>query len=75
MLGDPDIPRGGVTARQYIEVVEEHLLPILENDTLFMYDNSRVHIAYIVQDWFADQDIDVLDWPPYSPDINLIENL
>jgi hypothetical protein len=54
--GDPNAPRGGVTARRYIELVEEHLLPILENDTLFMHDNSRVHTAYIVQDWFAEQD-------------------
>jgi transposase len=73
--GDPNAPRGGVTARRYIELDEEHLLPILENDTLFMHDNSRVHTAYIVQDWFAEQDIDVLDWAPYSPDMNPIENL
>ena len=40
-----------------------------------MRDNSRVHIAIIVQDWFAERDIDVMDWPPYSPDMNPIENL
>lgn len=75
MKGDPAAPRGGVTARRYIEVIEEYLLPALENDTLFMQDNSQVHRAILVQDWFAEREIDVLDWPPYSPDMNPIENL
>jgi hypothetical protein len=40
-----------------------------------MHDNLRVHRAILVQDWFAERDIDVMDWPPYSPDMNAIENL
>jgi hypothetical protein len=75
MRGDPAAARGGVTARRYIEVLEEYLPTILENDSFFMQDNSRVHTAIIVQDWFAERDIDVMDWPPYSPDMNPIENL
>jgi transposase len=73
--GDPEAPRGGVTARRYIDILEEHLESILSNDSLFMHDNARIHQAIIVQDWFAERDIDVLDWPPYSPDMNPIENL
>jgi transposase len=75
MKGDPAASRGGVTARRYIEVIEEYLLPALENNTLFIQDNSQVHRAILVQDWFAERDINVLDWPPYSPDMNPIENL
>jgi hypothetical protein len=75
MRGDPTSARGGVTARRYIEVLEEHLSTILENDFVFMQDNSRVHRAIIVQDWFAQRDIDVMDWSPYSLDMNPIENL
>ena len=42
-----------------------------------MQYNSRVHTAILVQDWFSERDIDVLDWPPppYSRDMNPIENL
>ena len=75
MPSDPLSARGGVTARRYIEVLEAQLPTILENDSLFMQDNSRVHTAILVQDWFAKRDINVLDWPPYSPDTNPIENL
>ena len=73
--GDPAAARGGVTARRYIEVLEEYLSTILEDDSYFMQDNSKVHTAIIVQDWFAERDIDVMDWPPYSPDMNPIEYL
>jgi DDE superfamily endonuclease len=72
MDGDPDSPRGGVIAKRYIEVLEEYLPTILEHDSIFMQDNAS---AYKVQDWFVDQGIEIMDWPPYSPDLNPIENL
>ena len=75
MLGDSLSARGGVTARRYIEVLEAYLPTILENNSLFMQDNSRVRTAILVQDWFAERDIDVLNWPSHSQDRNSIENL
>lgn len=75
MEGDPDSPRGGVTAKRYIQVLEEYLPTILEPDSIFMHDNAPIHTAHLVQDWFVEQAIEVIDWPPYSPDLNPIENL
>ena len=40
-----------------------------------MQDNCAIHRARIVQDWFRDHNIDLLTWPPYSPDLNIIENV
>lgn len=75
MRGDPDAPRGGVTAKRYIEVLEEYLPTVLDWDSIFMHDNASIHTARTVTQWFQDQAIDVVGWPPYSPDLNPIENL
>ena len=40
-----------------------------------MQDNAPIHTAKIVREWFEENGIDVLDWPPYSPDLNPIEHL
>jgi transposase len=40
-----------------------------------MHDNAAIHTAHIVQDWFAENNIQTVEWLPYSPDLNPIENL
>lgn len=75
MRGDPNVPRGGVTAIRYIEVIKEYLPTILDFDSIFMQDNAPIHKARSVQAWFAEMGIELVDWPPYSPDLNPIENL
>lgn len=40
-----------------------------------MHDNAPVHTAYIVQQILEELHIEVMIWPPYSPDLNPIENL
>jgi hypothetical protein len=75
MEGDPNSARGGVTARRYIEVLKEHLPTILNFDSIFMQDNASIHTAYLVRDWFLEMGIELVDHPPYSPDLNPIENL
>ncbi|KIM93368.1 hypothetical protein OIDMADRAFT_21523 [Oidiodendron maius Zn] len=72
---NPASAQGGVSARQYIEVLEEYIPTILETDTFFIHDNIQVYIAILVQEWFAERDINIIDHPPFSPDINLIKNL
>lgn len=41
----------------------------------FQQDNDPKHTSRIVQTWIRESGIDCLDWPPYSPDLNPIENL
>ena len=40
-----------------------------------MQDNAPIYTARIVKAWFQERDIDIVNWLPYSPDLNLIENL
>jgi transposase len=41
----------------------------------FMQDTTRIYIAKKVKKWFEDEGIPVIEWPPYSPDLNPIEHL
>jgi transposase len=75
MEGDENAKRGGVTARVYIEVLREYLPTILEHDSIFMQDNAPIHKAHLVRDFLLEEGIDIMEWPPYSPDLNPIENL
>ena len=36
---------------------------------------TQKHTAKVVKQWFKDNNISVLDWPPQSPDLNPIDNL
>jgi hypothetical protein len=53
-------------------------IPTLMNrvlNAIFMHDNSPVHTAYVARDWLAEQEFETMTWPPYSPDLNPIQNL
>jgi len=41
----------------------------------YQQDNDPKHTSHIVQHWLFSQGIQLLDFPPYSPDLSPIENL
>lgn len=41
----------------------------------FQQDNAPIHTARIVKSWIEGQNVELLTWPPYSPDLNIIENV
>lgn len=41
----------------------------------YQQDNAPIHTARIVKDWISKKNVDLLKWPPYSPDLNIMENV
>jgi transposase len=73
---------GKVTAQYYLEQMQgvlpkfmEYIADTLDVDAIFMQDNAPIHKAEIVKNWLQEQDFAVMDWPPYSPDLNPIEQV
>ncbi|GFW67662.1 transposable element Tcb2 transposase [Trichonephila clavipes] len=71
--------RGSVTGDRYCEEV---LLPhvrlfrgAIDPDFIFMDDNARLHRTLAVGKLLESEDISRMDWPAYSPDLNLIEHV
>ncbi|KAA8493874.1 Transposable element Tc3 transposase [Porphyridium purpureum] len=42
---------------------------------VFQQDNAPVHTSRLVKNFMNDENVELLDWPAYSPDFNIIENL
>jgi transposase len=52
-------------------------LQSLPTGDIFMHDGVPVHAhcAHIVRAILREMGVEVMEWPPYSPDMNPIENL
>lgn len=74
---------GRIDSKRYLkEVCEEVLLDFMdgveehiESEPIFMQDNAPVHKAKRVMKWMKEQGVEVMEWPPYSPDLNPIEHI
>ena len=73
---------GTMDSEQYLEVLKKQLLPELEvakelfgGEWKIMQDNAPCHNAGKVRKFLAENETPMLDWPPFSPDLNPIENL
>lgn len=70
---------GTVTAASYITLLREKILPWIrrqrKGNLIFQQDNAPAHTARATTQFFAEEKVDVLDWPSNSPDLNPIENI
>jgi hypothetical protein len=73
---------GNMTAIKYKDMLNKTLLPLLREcerdydvEMIFMQDNAPCHKANMIMEFLAQKDIETLDWPPQSPDLNPIENV
>jgi transposase len=67
--------RSGYTAASYIKVLEEVIPQQYEQGMFFLQDNAKIHTAALTMRWLADNGVALLTIPPYSPDLNGIENI
>ena len=65
-----------VNAKRYIENLDEKVKIHMEvsGATVFRHDSAPAHAAKVVQNWFKENNVAVLDWLSNSPDLNCIEN-
>ena len=75
MTRDEEAKKKGYSAESYIGVLEDQLPLLYQDGMLFMQDNAPIHKAHKVIAWFRENGIEILVWPPYSPDLNPIEHL
>jgi len=72
---------GTLSSPRYLELLKEYLLPVIcrihetIGDPRFQQDNALIHKGKIVMDWFESVNVDPLNHPPYSPDLNPIEHV
>jgi len=76
-----------MNSTSYCKMLETPLLAFIEgksnniNDVnsdlnyIFQQDNAPCHRARATKIWFENNNIDCMNWPPLSPDLNPAENL
>ena len=76
-----------MNSTSYFKMLETPLLTFLESNNnnindvdsnlndIFQQDNAPCHRARATKIWFENNNIDRMNWPPLSPDLNPVENL
>jgi transposase len=83
-IGQAEIFTGELNGKKYCSILEGNLKPTYKKifpqgergeQWYFLQDNDPSHTCSAARQWFHRNGVTVLDFPPWSPDLNPIENL
>ena len=71
------VPRGTMVNANYImdalgkflKIFKKKRPEVASQEWFFHWDNAPVHTAAVVKDWMAAKQLQVIEHPPYSPDL------
>jgi transposase len=71
---------GTVDGAGYAKVLQDYLLPIIQqyfgqHPCIFQQDGASVHRTNKAVTFFHEHNLQVLEWPAHSPDLNIIEHV
>ena len=73
------VMKGRQKSVDYLRILETKALLIIKlnykDQFSFQQDNCPIHVSKMCKDFFKKSNVKILDWPAYSPDLNIMENI
>lgn len=73
------IMKGKQNSDKYIAIIQNKAMKIIQlnykEKMIFQQDNCPIHMSRSSMKFFQESNIQLLEWPAYSPDLNIIENV
>ena len=70
---------GRQRSQDYIDLLKTFAVPIIKeafgNNFVLQQDNCSIHTSKVAYTFYKNSGLSVLEWPPHSPDLNIMENV